>query len=107
MRFQPKYRRVASLKVFAAVLLISMGRFCLLRAEQPRSGQTMIRSLPAGITLSQTRVGDIIQDGKGFLWIATQYGLNRYDGFRVRQFFHDPGNARSVGCSYIHGLFKD
>ncbi|WP_170834921.1 sensor histidine kinase [Terriglobus roseus] len=63
--------------------------------------------LPAGISFSQTRAGDIVQDASGFIWVGTQFGLNRYDGFRVKQFFHDPKVPSSVGCFYIRHLFKD
>lgn len=37
--------------------------------------------------LSQNSVVDIIEDATGFLWFATQDGLNRYDG---RNFLHFP-----------------
>ncbi|MCB0745772.1 MAG: hypothetical protein KDC67_17850, partial [Ignavibacteriae bacterium] len=39
-------------------------------------------SIPDG--LSNTQVWDIIQDKYGFLWIATQDGLNRYDGYSFK-----------------------
>ena len=32
--------------------------------------------------LSQTRVDKLVQDDLGFIWFGTQYGLNRYDGYR-------------------------
>jgi hypothetical protein len=38
--------------------------------------------LSAGTGLSQTRVGWVAQDKVGFMWFGTQYGLNRYDGYK-------------------------
>ena len=70
-------------------------------------GDSVVRPLPSEVTLSQVRAGQIIQDDRGFLWIGTQFGLNRYDGIRVRQFLHDPSDANSLGGSYIQVLFKD
>ena len=29
-------------------------------------------------------VQDIIQDSKGFMWFATEGGLNRYDGYNIK-----------------------
>src|SRR5215467_7891961 len=40
--------------------------------------------------LSQTRAQQIIQDNDGFIWFGTQYGLNRYDGYKFKVFTHDP-----------------
>src|ERR1043165_7684836 len=54
--------------------------------------------------LSQSSVSDIIQDPQGFIWIATQDGLNRYDGKQIDKFNAQPftnsisGNAiQSIG----------
>src|ERR1700733_3568297 len=57
--------------------------------------------------LSQTRVDQIVQDDDGFLWFATQYGLDRYDGYNFKVFLHDPANEHSLSCVYIWALFKD
>ena len=55
------------------------------------------RRLPGGTGLSQTRVGWVVQDHLGFIWFATQYGLNRYDGYRSKVFKHEPGRSDSLG----------
>jgi ligand-binding sensor domain-containing protein/signal transduction histidine kinase len=112
MKFSAEHRRATRLLVTLAAILVHSENVHQLRAaplktEPPVPTQTLIRTLPSGIAFSQTRVSDIMQDSKGFLWIGTQYGLNRYDGFRVRQFLHDSADANSVGCSYIQALFKD
>jgi ligand-binding sensor domain-containing protein len=57
--------------------------------------------------LSQTRVSDIVADDQGFLWLGTQYGLNRYDGHRFRVFTPSPTSANSLSGGYIYSLFKD
>jgi two-component system sensor histidine kinase ChiS len=38
--------------------------------------------------LSQNTVTAIIQDQKGFMWFATQEGLNRYDGYEFKIYGH-------------------
>ena len=57
--------------------------------------------------LSQTRVLQIVQDHQGFMWLGTQYGLNRYDGYEFRVFTHDPVREDSLSCVYIHSLLMD
>jgi ligand-binding sensor domain-containing protein/signal transduction histidine kinase len=57
--------------------------------------------------LSQSRVQQIVQDDKGFIWFGTQYGLDRYDGYKFKVFTHDSERANSLGGVFIHSLFKD
>ena len=37
--------------------------------------------------LSNSTVNSILRDSRGYVWLGTGYGLNRYDGYRVRTFF--------------------
>ena len=57
--------------------------------------------------LSQTQVLKIVQDNQGFIWFGTQYGLNRYDGYRFREFKHDPKDPGTLSGVHIYALFKD
>ncbi len=57
--------------------------------------------------LSQTRVLQIVQDDQGFMWFGSQYGLNRYDGYKFKVFKHEPGNPNSLSGVFISSLFKD
>ena len=57
--------------------------------------------------LSQTRVSSAVQDDVGFMWFATQYGLNRYDGYKFKLFKHEPDQPGSLSCVYIRSLIKD
>jgi ligand-binding sensor domain-containing protein/signal transduction histidine kinase len=57
--------------------------------------------------LSQTRVAQIVQDDRGFIWFGTQYGLNRYDGYEFKQFVHDARQPASLASAWIFALFKD
>jgi diguanylate cyclase (GGDEF)-like protein len=46
----------------------------------------------------------LAQDRQGFLWIGTQGGLVRYDGYTYRVFTPESGNRRSLGSSYVRAL---
>ncbi len=60
-----------------------------------------------GDGLSQVRASQILQDDQGFMWFGTQYGLNRYDGYKFKVFLHDPADPRSLSGVFITALFKD
>ena len=57
--------------------------------------------------LSQTRATPTVQDGLGFLWFGTQYGLDRFDGYTFKVFRHVPGQSGSLSGVYVHKLFID
>lgn len=59
----------------------------LLLVSQPSlafSYQPQFDSFGAKEGLSMNTVTDIVNDKEGHLWIATQAGLNRYDGKRFK-----------------------
>lgn len=49
----------------------------------------------------------IIQDHRGFIWVGTQNGLNRYDGYTFKKYFHNPNDSTSLSDSYINSLYED
>ena len=49
----------------------------------------------------------IMQDSRGFIWVGTEKGLNRYDGHQFRIFLNDPNDSGSISCNYIHHLIED
>ncbi|QIP16077.1 response regulator [Spirosoma aureum] len=57
--------------------------------------------------LSQGMIFDLKQDQKGFLWIATKDGLNRYDGHNFKAFTHDPYNDYSISDNACSALLLD
>ena len=57
--------------------------------------------------LSQNTINDIVQDRRGFLWIATQDGLNRYDGYSFKIFRHDPQDPNSISNNWIQDIHED
>ena len=57
--------------------------------------------------LSQNAALAIFQDSKGYLWIGTQDGLNRYDGFAFKIYKHDPEDPSSISHNSILAITED
>jgi ligand-binding sensor domain-containing protein len=57
--------------------------------------------------LSQGCVNAVLQDSQGFLWIGTQDGLNKYDGYTFIAYRHDPTDPTSISTNVIHALLED
>ncbi len=57
--------------------------------------------------LSQSSVNYIFQDKKGFIWLATQDGLNRFDGYNFKINQHNPLDTTSILANWIFGIDED
>jgi len=57
--------------------------------------------------LSGPVINDIEQDNDGFIWIATQDGLNKYDGQKVTKYKHQPQDENSLPSGWIVDIFSD
>lgn len=57
--------------------------------------------------LVQQSVNAIFQDNAGFVWIGTQAGLHKYDGYSMQLFEHSVDNAHSLPSSYVTAIAQD
>ena len=46
--------------------------------------------------LSNSQVNCVYRDSRGYLWIGTAYGLNRYDGYRFKVFYSNKRDTTSM-----------
>ena len=57
--------------------------------------------------LSNSNVFGIIQDHQGFIWFATEDGLNRFDGKNFITYRHNANNKHSIAGNIIRKVFID
>jgi len=57
--------------------------------------------------LSDLDVNAILQDKRGFIWVGTADGLNRYDGYKFKIYRNDIKDTTSIGGSYIQDIAED
>lgn len=95
------------LKSMLILYLFIVGFFQQLKAEE-------LKYIFEGITndkgLTHNTVFDICQDKKGFMWFATDGGLNRFDGQNIRQYYAQENNrslpSNSASCMVYTSDFK-
>lgn len=56
--------------------------------------------------LSQSSVTCFMKDNRGFLWIGTQDGLNRFDGYEFKTFKHSSSDTNSLSHNYINDIIE-
>ena len=74
-------------------------------AESPQKETFETLSIDEG--LSNEYVTSIFQDSKGYMWIGTIDGLNRYDGERITVYNCNIDNDNSLSSSYINDIEED
>jgi PAS domain S-box-containing protein len=85
----------------ALILLLSL---CV----RPVWGQGgRFRTLTIADGLSQNSVNAVVQDKKGFVWIATQDGLNCFDGYSFKTHRSNPTDPDSISDNYIICMIRD
>jgi signal transduction histidine kinase/ligand-binding sensor domain-containing protein/DNA-binding response OmpR family regulator len=72
-------------------------------AAQPPAYQ--FRHLNVNDGLSDNQVSCFFKDKKGFLWIGTSSGLNRFDGYSIKTYLNDSDDPFSISHNSIINLF--
>ncbi len=57
--------------------------------------------------LSQRSIADIIQDKKGYIWLGTRDGLNKFDGHKFVIYRHNLADPNSLSNNNIHSIYED
>jgi len=65
------------------------------------------RRITGDYDLAQNSVNALLQDRDGLIWIGTQGGLHRYDGYRFELIQHDPDVPGSLPDSLVTALTED
>ncbi len=84
-----------------------IGLFALLWSSLVYAQKYRIESLTVADGLSQGFVIKLFQDSRGFIWIGTSNGLNRYDGYQIKRFTPDNTARWALKSSVIYCIVED
>ena len=88
---------------FTLLLLWSLFTFNIFaQGDVPR-----IKHLTTEDGLSQATINDLIKDSSGFVWIATEDGLNRFDGKEFKHYKHSESDSTSITGNVLNKLCED
>ncbi len=57
--------------------------------------------------LASSFINKVYQDKQGYIWIATEYGLNKFDGNNFSTYKHIEGDSESLKHNYVRTIFED
>lgn len=81
-------------------LLISLIFVSSIDGQTPRS----VSSITVANGLSQGFVTSLFQDSRGFIWIGSLYGLNRYDGYEIKSYTPELTAPHALRASIIYSI---
>lgn len=93
--------------VMLAAGILLLGGLFYPRSTLSQPLRLSFRSITLDDGLSQSTARCMLQDRKGFIWIGTADGLNRYDGYTFTVFKAEPGSPAGLGYSVIRSLHED
>ncbi len=88
-------------------LFVILFTFLITAAYRVSSQPYYFRHYQVEDGLSNSTVFTCLQDKKGFLWMGTKDGLNRFDGYTFKTFRNNPGDPSSIGSNWTRTLFED
>lgn len=95
--------RLISISILVSLFFLPANRASLYCQSRPFH----VESMPEEIGLSQNTVSCVFQDSRGYLWIGTQNGLNRYDGYSIQVYKRNFANQNCISNNYINSIYED
>lgn len=80
---------------------------CSITDILPAAAQLNSNNLTSYDELEGVDVFDILEDKLGYIWLATQNGLVRYDGYDFKRHYYNPNDSASIESIVIWSLFED
>jgi len=94
------YCRVKLINLFLSIVFFSL-------QLNANAQSILFNHLKTNNGLSNNYVSDIIQDNTGFLWFATEDGLNRFDGYEFKVYRNTQDNNNSISDNTVLWFSKD
>lgn len=87
--------------------LLALTMFVLSEVVRANTGDITFYTLTNRDGLSNSQVNAILEDNHGFVWLGTQSGLDRYDGFRFKNFFYSNLDKSSIPNNSVSEIMQD
>ena len=94
-------------KVWKAVLVFFVLSICNLPSVYSQTTRVVFSHLDINNGISDNWIKCIYKDSKGFIWIGTNNGLNRFDGYKFEIFQHEFSDSTTIADNDINVITSD
>lgn len=103
-----RFVQICMLLFFAVCLPKTTSLYAFAKSGLPINPEWKLGGvLYTGKQLSSSAVKAVCQDRYGFMWIGTDYGLNRFDGYSFSLYQHHRNDSHSIGSNEICDILSD
>lgn len=95
------------MSINSKILYYLIGSLLFFVSNETYAGNYTISNISINEGLSHKAINCIYQDKKGFVWIGTSDGLNRFDGYSFKQYFNNASDSLSIGTNVVTGISED
>jgi len=108
-KIKPDKNIPASLK-FRKVIVFGisiLSLFCFVHLSYAQQQRFRFDRISLNEGLSQSIINAMLKDRDGFLWVGTESGLNKYDGYEFTIYKQNPFDLNAISHSQIISLYED
>ena len=95
------------IKISFRIFLIIFIPFFVYPQLSAQHNQVSFERLTVEDGLSENLINCLLQDSDGFMWIGTNNGLNKYDGYEFKIYKNILDDSSSLSDNYIHTMYED
>jgi len=81
--------------------------FCIFLFSALNVKAEKVRLFTPNDGLSNSHINQIYQDTKGYIWIATENGLNKFNGYDFEVYLSIPNDSTSIQSNYVTCVYED
>lgn len=96
-----KFKKIISSLLFLTIL--SNGTI----VSAHSSKDILFKNISIEDGLSQATIDSILQDSRGYMWFATNDGLNRYNGYKFKVYRKERKSSKGLTSNYIGKIVED
>ena len=103
MKLKPQqYKKI----IFAALFLIMNATFSF-KGQAQKVSDFIFEKYSIKNGMSQSSANCLFQDKLGYIWVGTQAGVDRFDGYHFKQYSHDLKNEFSRASGWVIDIKED